>query len=333
MGLKIWDSPKREDIPNSLQGFLRHLGGPTLIRLGGESAKLCRVLVTLTHGNEPSGVQAVHKWLLAGKRPKTDILILLPSVKAALTAPLFHYRQLPGARDLNRCFSPPYEDEQGELAKAILGHIRDCRPQAVVDLHNTSGPSGPFAVTYNHNPTKEALASLFVEHVIVSHISLGALMEQEPEIPIVTLEAGGAADPASGVMAQRSLEKYFLSEDLFANPLPVMLYHNPLRMELNPPCPIGYSDRPLPDVAVTINKNIESFSFTPVDESNPLGWIERGPEDYFLIRQGNQTLPAEDFFQRDGEGILRPKRKMRLFMATHRPDIAASDCLFYFICE
>ena len=333
MGLRVWDSPKREDIADSVTGFLQQLKGPTLIRMRGESAKLCRVLVTLTHGNEPSGAQAIHKWLKAGKRPKTDVLVILPSVKAALTAPLFHHRQLPGARDLNRCFSPPYDDEQGLLTKSILNHIRESNPEAVVDLHNTSGASNPFAVTFNHNPRKEALASLFVEHVIISRIPLGALMEQHSDIPIITLEAGGASDPASTVMAHRSLEKYFLSEDLFGNPLPVMLYENPLRMELLPPCPIGYADHPLPETAVTINKNIESFSFTPVDEGNPLGWIERDPEHFFLIRQGEQTLPVKNFFQRDGEGILRPKCKMRLFMATQRPDIAASDCLFYFICE
>ena len=334
MELKVWKSPKREDIPSSLEDFLKKLSVPTAIHLAGEHSDQTRVLVTLTHGNEPSGVQAVHQWLREEKTPKVNVVIILGSIRAALTEPMFYHRHLPGTRDLNRCFNPPYnQDEQGELAKAILDHIRQSQPEAVVDVHNTSGTSGPFAVTFNHNPKKEALASLFVEHLIISKISLGALMEQNPETPIITLEAGGSDDPASSVMARRSLERYFLAENLFANPLPIMIYEDPIRLELkSQEHSIDYADHSLPKVDITICKNIESFSFNLVDQDNVLGWIKREVGHTFTALQNHQTLGAEDFFQRDTHGALRPRRKMHLFMATNRPDIAASDCLFYFIC-
>ena len=333
MELKVWKSPKAEDIPASLQEFLTQLAVPTAIHLPGEDPHRTRVLVTLTHGNEPSGVQALHPWLKEGKTPKVNIVIILGSIRAALTEPIFYHRQLPGVRDLNRCFNPPYErDQQGRLALAILEHIRKARPEAVVDMHNTSGTSGPFAVTFNHNPRKQALASLFVEHLIVSKIRLGALMEQDPELPIVTLEAGGSDDPASPIMARRSIERYFMTDDLFSNTLPIMNYEDPLRLEIKPSFTLSYSDQALPEADVTICKNVESFSFNLVDTNNLLGWIKKDIEEYFTIRQSQQTYRARDFFQRDGQGCLRPKRAMRLFMATNRPDIAVADCLFYFIC-
>ena len=331
--MKIWKSPNKKDIPVSLKDFLNQLAQPTAIHLCGEQSDRTRILVTLSHGNEPSGIQAIHHWLLRdGRTPKVNIIIILGSIRAALAEPMFYHRQLPGTRDLNRCFSPPYDqDEQDQLALAILEHIRQHNPEAVVDMHNTSGTSGPFAVTFNHNPKKEALASLFVEHVIISKIQLGALMEQEPTIPIVTLETGGSQDPASPVMARRSLERYFSVDTLFDNPLPVMLYEDPLRLELKSPYLISYADQPLPKADITICKNIESFSFNLVDQSNLLGWIKEDVHQLFTIRQNHKIHRAEDFFQRDEQGVLRPKKKMRLFMATNRPDIAASDCIFYFM--
>ena len=331
--MKVWESPQKEDIPASLEDFLKKLAGPTVIKLPVPDSHKTRILVTLSHGNEPSGVHAVHQWLLTGRNPNVNIVIIIGSVEAALTAPLFFHRQLPDNRDLNRCFSPPYPDQQGRLALAILEYIRNSRAEAVVDMHNTSGTSGPFAVTFNHNHKKEALASLFVEHLIVSKIRLGALMEQEQDIPIITLEAGGAQDPASPIMALRSLEKYFLTDDLFSHPLPIARFEDPLRLELNSPeQTLDYADRPLPKKDITIWNNLESFSFTLVGEENSLGWLSGEVAHHFRIRQNERAHPADDFFQRDSDGIFRPKRKMRLFMATNRPDIATSDCLFYFIC-
>ena len=334
MELNIREAPPPEDIPESLPDFLKKMAVPTAIHIPGKQNHRTRILVTLTHGNEPSGVQAVHQWLQGDRKPEVNIVIILGSIPAALAEPMFYHRQLPGDRDLNRCFSPPYPDAQGRLALAMLKHIHDCQAEALVDMHNTSGASGSFAVTFNHTPRKQALASFFVEHLIVSKICLGALMEQMPELPIITLEAGGAQDPASAVMARRSLQKYVSSDDLFGNPLPIAIFENPLRLELkSPDQSIGHSTRPPPGPDITIHKNIESFNFTPVDENNSLGRIVGEVNRHFRVRQNNQTRPAGDFFQRDGQGRLRPKRKMRLFMATNRPDIAASDCLFYFICE
>ena len=152
MELKIWESPKKEDIPISLKDFLKKLAVPTAIHLCGEHSSSSRVLVTLSHGNEPSGIEAVHQWLLTGTKPKVNTVIILGSIEAALAEPIFYHRQLPGKRDLNRCFSPPYRDEQGQLALSILDHVRNSHPEALVDMHNTSGTSGPFAVTYNHTP-------------------------------------------------------------------------------------------------------------------------------------------------------------------------------------
>ena len=58
-------------------------------------------------------------------------------------------------------------------------------------------------------------------------------------------------------------------------------------------------------------------------------WLrDNGLKKMFLVG-GDQDPPGEYFELRDGKFF--PRQRMRLFMATTRPDIAASDCLFYFV--
>ena len=47
---------------------------------------------------------------------------------------------------MNRCFSPPCITDQNRLAEAIITELDTRKPEAVVDTHNTSAHSEPFAV-------------------------------------------------------------------------------------------------------------------------------------------------------------------------------------------
>jgi len=330
--LKIWKAPRPEEIAPRVNEFLQNLPGPVAIHVQGRDTSRTRVLVTLSHGNEPSGLEAVHQWLLAAETPAVNIVVIFGAVEAARAEPLFFHRQLPGQRDLNRCFNPPYQDAQGELAVAILRHIRELQPEAVVDMHNTSGSSAAFAVSIGDSPGQCSLVALFVERMIVTDLRLGSLMEQDLACPIVTIETGGSLDETSLVVARRGLRRYFNDEHLFGDAEHVTLFRHPLRLELAPQSRIDYAERPLHDRDITVRSDIEHFNFAPVDASEPLGWLDMDGLEHLQI--GSDTHPhAVDEFFRVEEGVLYPRRHMRLFMATTRPDIAASDCLFYFVCD
>jgi predicted deacylase len=202
--LTLWEKPAPEDVAPRINDFLRNLPGPVAIHLVGRDPSRCRVLVTLSHGNEPSGLEAVHQLLLGGQQPAVNIVVILGGVAAAAAEPLFFHRMLPGKRDLNRCFSPPYDDEQGQLAQSILAHIRELQPESVVDLHNTSGSSPAFAVTVGDSPGQRELVGLFVERMIVTDLRLGSLMEQDFGCPVVTIEAGGSQDEQSSLVAKKT---------------------------------------------------------------------------------------------------------------------------------
>ena len=331
MELNIWEDPKRENIPSSLEDFLKQLNGPTAIHLTGKQKDRTRILVTLSHGNEPSGLQALYEWLLEGKIPEVNIVAILGGVEAALTSPMFYYRHLPHKRDLNRCFSPPYDCSQGKLALAILDHIKKSKAEAVVDMHNTSGSGHPFAVSFHHNEKKQKLASLFVDGLIISKHNLGSLMEQDLGIPLVTVEVGGAKDALTATVAKKGLERYFLTDDLFKGSSPITVMQDPFRMELRPNYKISYADYPTQDSDVTIRKDIERFNFTLIGKEDILGWAKGA--DLFQIYKDKHSHNDVDEFFLVKEGKLYPKCQMRLFMATTRSDIAISDCLFYFMAE
>jgi hypothetical protein len=338
--LNRWQVPHRDDIAPRVNEFLQGLPGPVAIHLPGVDSTRTRVLVTLSHGNEPSGVEALHHWLRGDQQPAVNIVVILAGVAAALAEPLFYFRQLPGQRDLNRCFNPPYKDQQGQLAQSILQYIRALEPEAIVDMHNTSGSSTAFAVTIGDSPPQRELVGLFVDRLVVTDLRLGSLMEQDCGCPVVTIEAGGSLDEESEVVAREGLENYFLSDDLFidaqgraeAQSEGVAIFRHPLRLELSPHSRIDYADRSLHDRDITVRADIEQFNFTPIEPDQMLGWLDADGLQHLVIGSDYQPHEVSEFFQVNA-GKLYPARHMRLFMATTRPDIAASDCLFYFVYE
>ncbi len=328
--LKLWRDPSPEDVDPNVNGFLQALQHPTVIALTGRDTSRHRVLVTLLHGNEPSGLEAVHQFLLSGEQPAVNVSVVLGSVHAAAAEPLFYHRMLPGDRDLNRCFEAPYSDGQAVLAKAILDYVRSCEPEAVIDLHNTSGSSPAFGVGIYENEEVMALTGLFVDKLIVTELRLGSLMEQEFGAPVVTVEAGGSADDAADSTAREGVRQFFTLKTLWSEHAPVTVIRKSRRLELQPHSRIDYADRPLHDRDITLRADVDSFNFRLAQPDEALGWL--GEDGYSHLRIGGEPGRSDvgDFFE-ERDGCLFPRDTMQIVMATTRPDIAASDCLFYFV--
>ena len=90
--------PLATQIGDNVEQFLRILGGPACIFLDGEDPARTRAIVTLQHGNEPSGVMALFRWLKSARRPSVNVVCIVASVHAALESPLFSHRTLPDTR-------------------------------------------------------------------------------------------------------------------------------------------------------------------------------------------------------------------------------------------
>ena len=327
-------APTPDALGDDHEAFLARLDGPLCITLPGADPTRTRVLVTLLHGNEPSGFIALHRWLREAKQPATNVVCLIASATAARRAPRFSHRTLPGVRDLNRCFRPPFDiDTPGRLAGRMLSFIEQIRPEAVIDIHNTSGSGPSFAVSINADARHRALVALFTRRLVLTDLRLGSLMEiSEHLVPTVTIECGGRLDDNAHAVARAGID-HFLTRASLWDALPasdaVEIMHNPVRLELTDACDLAYAPEPRSDVALTLRPDIEHHNFGVTPAGTHLGWVHgAGLRDLFVARNTAHTCVLEDLVSLSG-GELRTKRPLKLFMITTNPLIAKSDCLFY----
>lgn len=333
---QTWTNPRPATVGDNVVEFLQTLAGPAHIHVHGRDRYRSRVVVTLLHGNEPSGVGAIWRMLKHNVVPAVDMHFFIPNVAAALAPPGFRYRMLPGRRDLNRCFKPPFTDAQGMIAKGLLDAITALRPEAVIDIHNTSGEGPAFAVTTHMDERHDALVALFSHRVVVTDLRLGALMELSERLcPTVTIECGGARSEAALHTAVTGLQKYMtLSHVLTRQPFsaPLDFYHNPIRLELRdkPHGRLSYGTSPAEVGGLTLLPDIEKYNFHVITPEDCLGFIsaDNMSELTALNAGGEETL---QYYFCSRQGRLHATESLKLFMITSNVEIARNDCLFYFV--
>ncbi len=313
---------------------MRALGGPSCLLLEGQDTSRCRGFVTLLHGNEPSGITALHRWLRSGQQAAVNIVCVVASVHSALLSPVFTHRHPPQQRDLNRCFRPPFADEQGRLAEEILEILRLHRPECVVDVHNTSGAGPAFGVASFMDRYHEALVSLFADRLVLTHISLGALMEiSDHVIPTVTVEVGGRADQKAHQIAYQGLQRYFTQNDVLGSSAhpehkPLDIYTSPVRLELPADTKLVYGNTPVSQADLTLRDDIEQFNDGVTPANTLLGWRNTESTIAFKAIDAEGRCAASELVYFSGQE-LRTRRALRFFMITQNADIALSDCLLY----
>ena len=329
-------NPLATQIGNNVDEFLDYLAGPTCLFLDGDNTDRTRAFVTLLHGNEPSGLIALFRWLKSGQRPAVNTVCIIASVRAAAATPRFSHRMMPGVRDLNRCFRPPFVDEPGKLAEEILEILRLHHPEAVIDMHNTSGSGPAFGVCTHMDRQHDALVSIFTQRLIVSNLGLGALMDiSEHSYPTVTIEVGGRQDQEAHELAYEGLCRYFTATtvlDQGETDWGLELLHDPLRLELSPGVALTYAEQACSDHEVTLLPDIEHHNFGTVLPDTQLGWTDGDPKRLFAALDAGGRC-AVGRLVRVEEGRLYPAQPLKLFMITTNALIAQSDCLFYAVAD
>ena len=324
-----WHNPEPGEIGDSWLDFLHQLEGPTWINVEGKDKSRFRAIVTLLHGNEPSGFKAVHRMLASGIKPATNLGIFLASVNAASLQPPFSHRFLPDEMDQNRCFNPPFDTDQRKLAAALMDKLKACNPEAVIDAHNTSAHSEVFAVATSDAPKVLQLTQLFTRKLVVLDLSLGTLIEQTGIGPVITVEFGGVMDPRADKTALETLHNFVTAGSLFeAEPGPMVILRHPHRLEIDAGYDLHYSSTLEDGADITIFNTIDQLNFTRIDAGTQIGWS--GPKGLAGLRinsaDGNDLL--EDYFSVD-DGLIITTRPVTLFMATTDAYIAKKDCLLY----
>lgn len=329
-----WHNPDPEDTGSDYIEFLKILEKPTWLTFEGQDRSRSRAIVTLLHGNEPSGLKSIHSWIKKKQKPATDLGIFVGSVNAALHPPILSHRYLPHEKDFNRCFSPPYDCNQGRLAETLIGLLTDFSPEAVVDTHNTSAHSEPFAVAGHDNTAVRQVAQMFTRKLVIIHRKMGTLIERGRDLfPVVTVEFGGFRDPRSDLLAEETLNDFIHRHELFnVEPVPFHILRDPQRLEILTGHRLHYSstiqDEDQSEADITIFNTIDQLNFSEVLKDTSLGWLAAdGIAGLRVTDEAGNNLLSRFFYER--EGFLMTKVNMNIFMATTDPYIAENDCLLY----
>jgi hypothetical protein len=331
--LRLVEAPGREALGDTPQTWLAALGGPAVLRVPGRDRSRARGLATLLHGNEPSGLRALHAWLRSGAVPAVDLVCFVAAVEAAAAPPGFAHRMLPGRRDLNRCFVPPFAGAEGELAGEALRLLREARCEALVDLHNNTGHNPAYGVACCADTAVVQLTALWGERLIVSDLRLGTLVEATSEdFPSVTIECGRAGDPAADRVALAGLTRYATLEKLATPPeaLGVAILEQPIRVCARPGVRLAFADAPMPGVDLTLAGDLDRHNFQLLLPGVPVGWVA-APGDWPLEAIGGDgnEVSRDWFVLRDG--LLETRRAAMPIMMTVDAAVAQSDCLFYLV--
>lgn len=325
-----WHAPAAGAVGDDYLAFLQQLKGPTWITVEGRDNSRSRAIVTLLHGNEPSGLKAVHRLLREEIKPATNLVIAVVSVTTAQHPPVLSHRFLPDEEDMNRCFNPPVDSNQRRLARDLLTRLRSLQPEAVVDTHNTSGHSLPFAVTLRDDELTRQVAQLFTRRMVVIDQALGTLIEQrEGHCPIVTVEFGGFSDPEADQLAHASLEEFVTREQLFDAPAdPIQVLKHPLRLELREAHELHYASTVQDSADITMFNTVDQLNFARITPGTPLGWLGKGGLAALQVLSATGEDLTQTYFTGD-KGFITARLPMTLFMATTDAYVAQQDCLLY----
>ncbi len=311
-------------------GFLRQLSGLCIFDLQGQDTSRTRVVTTLIHGNEPSGFIALHRWLKKKITPAVNMRFIVCNIEAAQLLPEFSHRYLQSGQDLNRYFAKTKKNIAIiNRAQQIKQAVKAVSPEAVIDLHNTSGLSPAFGVAIDNNDQTLDLISLFTNKVILTGLRVGAIMEQYFAAPIVTIECGGAGQIQSHQLAYAGLKQFSSAANIFdRHASQVDIHQHPCRVELLPSVSVAFGHNHLPTADVTLRADAEQLNNQLTPKGEFIGWYE-GRDKLPLTakdEQGNEQLEAMFSLQ---NGCIFTKQSLQIFMVTTDPDIATYDCLFY----
>lgn len=323
-------------VDGGFDGFVDRLGGPTIVRVPGADAARVRVLSGTIHGNEPSGARALHQLLADGVTPATDLLLVFGAIDAALHPPRHTYRMVPGRRDLNRCFRGPFDDDNGQIAGAILEVVQRRPIEAAVDLHNTTGRNPDFVIAGVIDGAHAGLASLFSERYLAWRLQLGTFAEVLDDSAIaVTFECGQVGDPAADARAIDGARRFLTADVLPDTGAPAHLYRDPVRVRLLPGTRVAFGGDVGEDVGegvdVAFDADLDRNNFTRIEAGTALARVRPGAAWPLRVdaddRRDGEDLSRSLFVIDDGQ--LWTKVPLVPLMITTNAAVARSDCLCY----
>lgn len=333
MNVAFKEDVRPGDIPARVDDFLDALAGPTILAVSGQDRSRVRIVAGTIHGNEPSGLRAIHRALHADRTPATDMLYFVGAVEAARAEPRFSHRFLPGRRDLNRCFRAPWDGPDGAIGRATLAVLCSRSVELAVDLHNNTGRNPSYAIGGALDGAHLALSALFTNRFIHSDLKLGSFAEaMDSHCPCITIECGQAHDPRADETAWLGLASLLRLErlDTARQGIESMeVFTSPSRVELARGATLAFGSAPQPGADLTLDPGVDRHNFQSLAPGTPIGFVREGGPWPVVVRDTCGADRSQELFELDGRGGLLIRETLVPIMMTTDPHAAANDCLFY----
>jgi hypothetical protein len=313
--------------------ILTEIGEPFCVFVPGKDTKRNRLVSTLIHGNEPSGYFAFLNWLKLKLTPATNTYFMVSGVGAALTKPYFTQRVMISGIDLNRSFYPPYNSYEGKLAKELLQLIELLKPEAIIDIHNTSGHSPDFAICVEPTKINLNISSMFTTKCLVINMQMGTMVEiASLKWNCAVIECGNANHPLANQIALRGLETFLKQNNLekYAPKDKISMLHDPVRLELKLGKKVLYSSEHDVAADIVMKPDVDKLNSEKLEVGCPIAKITDGSFDIFNFANEHGNADITEYFYIENK-TLYAKIPIHLFMVTTNPVIAQNDCLFYVV--
>ena len=332
--LELGSDLEPSSLPADDESFLRRLAGPCFIRQRGADSGRLRLVSTLLHGNEPSGLRAIQRWLGSGRKPAVDVLFFIGAALTALGPPLFDRRVRPGGNDMNRCWLPPFATAEGRIAHEALRLMRESGAESLVDIHNNTGDNPAYGVGPVPGAAELNLVALFGRRFVHSPLRLGTLVEATcDDFPSVTVECGRSGDPAADEIAFGGMARYLEADEhetrrIVAERMSVLT--DPVRVCVARNVSLAFADGPVEDFDFTVALDIDRHNFEEMNVGAPIGWLgDRGVWPVVALDEAQRDRSREFFELRNGHLVTR-RPLIPIMMTTNRAN-ALADCLFYVV--
>ncbi|MBC8284033.1 MAG: succinylglutamate desuccinylase/aspartoacylase family protein [Nitrospinae bacterium] len=312
--------------PDRLKSVLK---APALLHLIGEKEPPL-FLVTLLHGNEPTGVGAIQKFLkkyfVNGKLEglPRSLILFVGNVQSAKE----NLRRLPGQNDFNRIWNGGDSPEH-EMARSVIEYAKSQNVFFCVDIHNTSGKNPHYSCVNRLDAQTINLARIFSTTLIYFTEPHEVLSLAFSNIcPAITIEAGMPDDPISEPHVLSFLEKVFSLNSLPStlNEADVKVYHSMVRIKVPKECSIVFGG-PSQNADYCFLEALDSLNFNLLPVGTLLGW-RYNPDFSLIILDENNRDVEKDYIEYCGNEI-RLKRSVIPAMLTTDKKIVHQDCLGY----
>ena len=311
------------------------LKGPSIIHLKGKLEPPL-FLATLLHGNEPTGLCAIQKYLkrffINGKLEllPRSLILFVGNVQASEK----NLRLLPGQVDYNRIWNGEGSAEH-KMAQATLKYAESNSIFLCVDIHNTSGKNPHYSCVNKLDAKSINLARIFSSTLIYFTEPHEVLSLAFSKIcPSITIEAGKPSEPDSEPHVLAFLGSLFelksIPDNLNGKQLKV--FHSMVRIKVPDESIIEFRDQ-ASEADFCFLRELDSLNFHEVPVNTLLGWRNNLNKKLLVLDENNRDV-AMDYLDYKGTEI-RLKRSVIPSMISTDEKIVHQDCLGYLMepCE